>query len=96
MRGGRNEKEERADVGEMEEEIQRGGENQTDTECDGLMGCQLMVHMEFLLLLRVELPRLAEHRPSASLSARLCFRNSLCSSLESLYFLPPPPGSTRR
>lgn len=51
------------------------------------MGCQLMVHTEFLL--RAELPRLAEHRPSVSLSARLCFRNSLCSSLESLYFLPP-------
>ena len=60
-----------------------------------LMGCQLTVHME--LFLRAELPRLAEHRPSVSLSARSCFRNSLCSSLESLYLLPPrgAPGVER-
>lgn len=52
-----------------------------------VMGCQLSVHVDFLL--GAELPRLAERPPSVSLSAGLCFRNSLCSSLESLYFLPP-------
>lgn len=56
-------------------------------------GLSIAVHMEFLL--RAELPRLAEHRPTVSVSARLCFRNSLCSSLESLYLLPPQ-GRTRR
>lgn len=88
MKAGRNEREKRGGYGWDGD----GGDIARRRESDRhrmwwLMGCQLMVHME--LFLRAELPRLAEHRPSVSLSARLCFRNSLCSSLESLYFLPP-------
>lgn len=68
---------------------------QTEQNVMVLMGCQSTVYMEFLL--GVELPRHVERHPSVSLSACLCFRNSLCSSLESLYFLSPwgAPGAER-
>lgn len=53
----------------------------------GLTGCHLTVYTESLL--GVELQRRVEPHHGVSLTTCLCFRNSLCSSLLSLYFLPP-------